>query len=184
MSHARSRSELKKATPKQIRFVQEYLVDLNATQAALRAGYRSRAPGQMGYENLKKPEIVEAIRGAFIQRERRTEVTQDKVVEKLWEIVLRSMQTIPVVDGRGDPVGAYTYHPAAATRALELLGRHLGMWRPIGTEDDPLTVQLRTVQEFDFSQLTDEELREVASQLRGSGRTPAGGGGRRDGGQA
>ena len=116
----------------------------------------------MGYENLRKPEIVEAIRSAFIERERRTEVTQDRVVDKLWEIVLRSMQTTPVVDSRGHPIGAYTYHPAAATRALELLGRHLGMWRPIGSEDDPLTIQLRTVHEFDFSQLTDEELREVA----------------------
>ena len=146
----------KSLTPKQRRFFPEYLVDLNATQAALRAGYSAKTAGQMGYENLKKPEIVEAIRRAFIERERRTEVTQDKVVEKLWEIVLRSMQTVPVVDGRGDPVGAYTYHPAAATRALELLGRHLGMWRPIGTEDDPLTIQLRSVQEFDFSQLTEE----------------------------
>lgn len=48
-------------TPKQERFVSEYLIDLNATQAAIRAGYSVRTAGQVGFENLKKPEIEKAI---------------------------------------------------------------------------------------------------------------------------
>lgn len=50
-------------TPKQERFVAEYLVDLNATQAAIRAGYPARSAGSVGFENLKKPEIAAAISG-------------------------------------------------------------------------------------------------------------------------
>lgn len=48
-------------TGKQERFVAEYLIDLNATQAAIRAGYSPKVAGQQGFENLKKPEIAEAI---------------------------------------------------------------------------------------------------------------------------
>lgn len=48
-------------TDKQTRFVQEYCVDFNATQAAIRAGYSEKTAGQMGHENLKKPEIKQAI---------------------------------------------------------------------------------------------------------------------------
>ena len=152
-----------KFNSRQQRFTSEFPIDLNGTQSAIRAGYSPKTADRTAYKLLRKAEIQQAIRVRFAEREKRTQITQDRVVEKLWEIVLRSMQTIPVVDGRGNPLGEYTYHPGAATRALELLGRHLGMWKPIGSEEDPLTIQLRTVQDFDFSQLTDEELREVAS---------------------
>jgi len=152
-----------KRTHKQQRFVDEFPLDLNATQAALRAGYSPRTSGQIGYENLKKPEIVEAIHAAFIERQRRTEITQDWVVDTLREIVMRSMRIVPALRQNGTPVGDFTFNPTAATRALELLGRHLGMWRPIGTEEDPLTIQLRTVNASALSQLRDDELKEIVS---------------------
>ncbi len=73
-------------TPKQASFVAEYLVDLNATQAAIRAGYSPKTAGQIGDENLKKPEIAAALQEAMKAREQRTEITQDRVLRELARI--------------------------------------------------------------------------------------------------
>ena len=70
-------------TLKQQSFCREYLVDLNATQAAIRAGYSPRTAASIGQENLKKPEIQEAIQGLIEERSRRVEVTSDMVIEEL-----------------------------------------------------------------------------------------------------
>ena len=76
----------KKLTPKQAAFVAEYLVDLNATQAAIRAGYSAKTAGSVGAENLSKPEIAAAIAEAQQKRAERTEITQDKVLARYWQI--------------------------------------------------------------------------------------------------
>ena len=55
-------------TPKQELFVQEYLVDMNATQAAIRAGYSKRSADQQGYENLRKHEIAQKIQQEYEQK--------------------------------------------------------------------------------------------------------------------
>ena len=66
-------------TDKQTVFVQEYLKDMNATQAAIRAGYSEHTAYSIGQENLKKPEIKQAIDTAMNERAERTELTQDYV---------------------------------------------------------------------------------------------------------
>lgn len=73
-------------TAKQQRFVDEYLVDLNATQAAIRAGYSEKTAEVIGYENLRKPQIAIAIEQRMKDRERRTEITQDRVLRELAKI--------------------------------------------------------------------------------------------------
>ena len=70
-------------TEKQARFVSEYLVDLNATEAAKRAGYSEKTAYSIGFENLKKPEIQEEIQDAMDNRAKRTMITQDKVLQEL-----------------------------------------------------------------------------------------------------
>ena len=70
-------------TARQARFVDEYLIDLNATQAAVRAGYSKKTAGQVGFENLKKPEIAAAVQEAQEARSERTEITQDQVLREL-----------------------------------------------------------------------------------------------------
>lgn len=70
-------------TPKQQRFVGEYLVDLNATQAAIRAGYSARTAGKIGSENLSKPEIAAAVSAAQDERAKRTGITADRVLQEL-----------------------------------------------------------------------------------------------------
>jgi len=71
---------------KQRRFVGEYLIDLNATQAAIRAGYSEKTAGQQAFDLLKKPEIQESISTAMKAREERTEITQDRVLRELAKI--------------------------------------------------------------------------------------------------
>lgn len=76
----------RKLNAKQQRFVDEYLIDLNATQAAIRAGYSNKTAGQIGDENLKKPEIQAAVSAAQQARSERTEINQDMVLRKWWDI--------------------------------------------------------------------------------------------------
>ena len=69
-------------TAKQTVFVQEYLVDLNATQAAIRAGYSQRTAGWIGPQLLGKTHVAEAVQSAMAKREERTEITQDMVLRE------------------------------------------------------------------------------------------------------
>ena len=70
----------KKLTKKQQLFVDEYLIDLNATQAAIRAGYSVESARDIGCENLTKPNIQQAIAEKMAERSKRTGVNQDRVV--------------------------------------------------------------------------------------------------------
>lgn len=75
-----------KLTAKQEMFIREYLVDLNATQAAIRAGYSKKTAYAIGEENLRKPEIAEAIQKAMDERAQRTQITADRVLEEYAKI--------------------------------------------------------------------------------------------------
>ena len=71
---------------KQRRFVDEYLIDLNATQAAIRAGYSAKTAEQQGFQLLKKTSVSEAVTSRMKDREKRTEITQDRVLQELAKI--------------------------------------------------------------------------------------------------
>lgn len=123
-----------KLTDKQTAFVREYLVDLNATQAAIRAGYSERTASRIGPQLLGKTWVREAIEKAQAKRARRVEVTQDYVLSNLVEVVERTMQRAPVLDRKGEQVtdeegrAVWTFDAKGANRALELLGKHLGIF--------------------------------------------------------
>lgn len=127
-----------KLTPKQARFVQEYLVDLNATQAAIRAGYSERTAAAIGYENLQKPHIQVAIGEGLENLKKRTEITQEYVLKTIRDTIERCAQAAPVLDKKGKPVmvetpeggttAAYEFDSMAVLRGAELLGRHLKMF--------------------------------------------------------
>jgi phage terminase small subunit len=108
-----------KLTPKQTRFIEEYLVDLNATQAAIRAGYSARTATVIGNENLTKPYIQAAIQIAQLARSERTQITVDKVLEDIELIKLNAMQQ--------EDDGKMINH-AGALKACELQGKHLKMF--------------------------------------------------------
>ena len=92
-----------KLTPKQERFVQEYLIDLNAAQAAIRAGYSAKTARVIGHENLKKPDIAAAIEKARAERAERAKLTGDMVVDELRKIGFASMGDYMKSTPEGDP---------------------------------------------------------------------------------
>ncbi|HEY8383447.1 MAG TPA: terminase small subunit [Microvirga sp.] len=81
-------------TPKQQRFVDEYLVDLNGTQAALRAGYSTRTAASIAHENLTKPEVQTAIVEAQTARAQRVQVTADRVIEEIARIAFADIRNV------------------------------------------------------------------------------------------
>lgn len=90
-------------TGKQKRFVAEYLVDLNATQAAVRAGYSAKTAEVIGYENLRKPQIADAIDQAMAKRAERTEITQDMVLRELMKVAFANGSDFAKVVSRTVP---------------------------------------------------------------------------------
>ena len=74
----------KQLTPRQERFVQEYVSCLNATQAAIQAGYSPHTARQMGYENLTKPYIRSAVARAQSAYSERVSIDRDWLMAQLW----------------------------------------------------------------------------------------------------
>lgn len=100
-------------TPKQARFVTEYLIDLNATQAAVRAGYSVKTAKAIGQENLTKPDIKAVLEAAMSKR---AEKTERGALE-----VLKDIQAVTSAAWKSDDL-------KTALKGLELEGRHLGMF--------------------------------------------------------
>lgn len=100
-------------TPKQQRFVEEYLIDLNATQSAIRAGYSEKTAEQLGYQLLQKTSVLKAIEEAKNQVSKRTELTVDMVVQGL----LKEAQDYAEGSTQSARVSAWAH-----------LGKHLGMF--------------------------------------------------------
>lgn len=165
-------------TKKQKRFVEEYLIDLNATQAAIRAGYSPETAGSIGGENLKKPEISSAISKAMAERSKRTGINQDRVLRELAKIAF--VNAVEVIDPKTAKIrdGALPEDTAAIQsikvkesfsengqmmereirmadklKALELLGKHLGMYQ------NNINVSVESSQKLD----------DIISQLGGEG---------------
>lgn len=156
-------------------FCEEYLVDLNATQAAIRAGYSPKSAGSIGSELLKKPEIRACVEKAMAERSKRTGINADRVLRELGRIAFVNaadvinmgdatlkedaseddtaaiasvkVKIIPGEDGDGVE---REIRLADKLKALELCGKHLGMFREKGSgpavetaEDDPITAALK-----------------------------------------
>ena len=163
-----------KMTAKQQRFCDEYLIDLNATQAAIRAGYAEKRAAEQAYQLLQKTTVQEYIQKRKADRVQRTEITQDMVlrelaniafsnaadyaavVEKDVELTQENGTVMKLYDQDGNPVRYKTVEPVLTSdltedqkralsvikkgrdgfevkpydkvKALELLGKHLGMW--------------------------------------------------------
>lgn len=141
-------------TDKQRRFVEEYLIDLNATQAAIRAGYSIKYADREGYKLVENSRVSKEISKAMAERSRRTGINQDRVIQELARIAfinannvinpedasvrenaneddLACIQSVKVKTSCTDK-GDMTEREVRLNdkiKALELLGRHLGMWK-------------------------------------------------------
>lgn len=155
-----------KLTDKQKRFVEEYLIDLNATQAAIRAGYSEDTAYSQGQRLLKNVEVKAAISEAQNKRAERVNVTQDDVINGLLEVIAISMgkqkiteTELSKADGSIVPVDVEKscFEPHAANKALELLGKHLGMFKDKVEVSGAVTNQ--------NINLSGDEFREIAQEL-------------------
>ena len=160
-----------KLTKKNEVFCEEYLIDLNATQAAIRAGYSVESAGSIGSELLKKPEIRARIETAMAERSKRTGINADRVLRELGRIAFvdpSDMTTAEVkpdatpddraaiagmkvkyvphkdFDENGDPIIEQAIEREVKLcdklKALELCGRHLGMFKEDPDNTAPVTV--------------------------------------------
>lgn len=127
-------------TPKQQRFVEEYLIDRNATQAAIRAGYSQKTAYAIGNENLNKPEIAKAIREAIENLSERTRITQDRVLEEIASNAFKYASDLQESEMKHSSKAKY----------LDMLCKCLGMYDKQDAraaeqevEDDPLTKALK-----------------------------------------
>lgn len=119
-------------TPKQERFVSEYLLDLNATQAAIRAGYSERTANEQGARLLAKVSVAAAIAEAQAARSERTKIDADYVLRQAVKLHERCMQeVVPLTDRKGrqirddDGNPLFVFNAAGAAKALELVGKHV-----------------------------------------------------------
>lgn len=150
-------------TPKQEAFVREYLIDLNATQAAIRAGYSAKTAAEVGYENLRKPQIAEALQAAMDARAAKADITAEYVLTGIREVAERCLERAPVMVGRGedrqqmvDDEGrnVWSFDAAGANKAFELLGKHLKLFTDKVEHSGPDGGAIR----IDMSKLTPEQL--------------------------
>ncbi len=114
-------------TAKQARFVEEYLIDLNATAAAIRAGYSEKTAATIAHENLRKPKIAEAIRVGREKLSERAQITQ--------EDVLAGLQREATNYGKGGSA-------SARVTAWVWIGKHLGMFADRPRKDSPIDLPI------------------------------------------
>ncbi len=149
-----------KLTPKQIKFIDEYLIDLNATQAAIRAGYSKKTAQRIGSENLSKPLIQEEIQKHRNKLQSKCEITQERVLRELAAIAFASgadfakvvtggtfdtVKMIPTDKIPPEKLAAIAGMKMTANgvevklhdkvRALEMLGKYLGLFDGSGGQE-------------------------------------------------
>lgn len=135
-------------TPKQKQFCEEYIIDLNATQAAIRAGYSPKTANRIASENLSKLDIQNYICELKNKRQERIEYTQDDVMKDLLEIKNRCMQAVPVLGMFGQQVkdaegnNIWKFDAKAANQAIDMLAKHVGFYETDNKQKTTNNVQL------------------------------------------
>ncbi|GAQ18022.1 terminase [Oceanobacillus picturae] len=124
-----------KLSAKQELFCQEYIIDLNATQAAIRAGYSEKTARSQGQRLLTKVAITARVNELKEKRAEKLELDAYWVLKRLKDISDRSMQAEPVMEydhesGEMIETGEYQFDSNGANKSTELIGKHIGMFDP------------------------------------------------------
>ena len=168
-----------KLTPKQLKFCNEYLIDLNATQAAIRAGYSEKTANRIGTENLSKLVISNYISELQQKQQKRTEITADMVIKELAKIAFHNTQDFvnggnsileikhidrskvaavskvkTTIKDDGSVISEIAFYDKV--EALEKLGRHLGVFEKDNKQKSALTVEM-----------TSKEAKNISDALEG-----------------
>lgn len=156
-------------TAKQQRFVDEYLIDLNATQAAIRAGYARKAARSIGQENLTKPDIKAYIADRMAEKEAALIADQDEVLKYLTSVMRgQSRSSIVVVESTGDCISAAREMEKSPDekerlKAAELLGKRYGLYsggnkqKANGTQKNNLLAAISSMEEINTDDLPEVE---------------------------
>lgn len=136
-----------KLTPKQQKFCEEYMIDLNATQAAIRAGYSSKGANVTASQLLTKSNISTRVQELKAKRAAKTEITADYVLTGFKEVAERCLQRIPVMewdsvnkqmvqatDEEGKAI--WQFDSGGANKAFEMLGKHIGIFEKDNTQKE------------------------------------------------
>lgn len=120
-------------SPKQKRFVEEYLKDLNATQAAARAGYSEKTAQEQGSRLLSNVMVGKAIQAGMNERSKRTQITADYVLRTIQETIQRCGQAEKVMEFDHSTkemvhTGEWKFEHNGVLKGCELLGRHLKLF--------------------------------------------------------
>lgn len=121
-------------TEKQETFIREYMVDLNATQAAIRAGYSPKTASEQGSRLLSNVKVRTRIDELISARKEKLELDAEWVLNRLMQVANQSMKAEPVMKWDYESrsmveTGEYTFDSSGANKALELIGKHLAMFK-------------------------------------------------------
>lgn len=115
-------------TPKQERFVREYLIDLNGTQAAIRSGYSQQTANEQGSRLLAKGHVQARLKELGGTIAEKLGIDAAYVLGGFKKVAERSLQAEAVLDDEGNPIGEYNFNAPGANKALEMLGKHLRLF--------------------------------------------------------
>ena len=113
---------------KQKQFCEEYIIDLNGTQAAIRAGYSAKTANEQAAQLLAKLSIQEYICELKNKRSERVKYSQDELMRDILEVKNRCMQANPVLDKEGNETGIWKFDSNGANKALDMLAKHVGFY--------------------------------------------------------
>lgn len=158
-------------TAKQQRFVAEYLVDLNATQAATRAGYSARNADKIGSQLLGKTRVSDAVAFAMKARESRTLITQDRVLQELGRIAFFDIRRLYTEDGNLKKPHELDDEAAAVLAGIDTVTTSLG------GDDDAVSLTTKKAKVFDKTAALTLAMRHLGmlkdkTEITGSGGAP------------
>ena len=148
-----------KLKDKHERFCLEYTIDYNGTKAAIRAGYAEKTANRTASDLLSKPDILARVRQLQEEQAKRLSISSDWVLIRLCETLEKCMAVAPVMEWDPDEkckveTGEYVFDSKGALKALELIGKQLGMF------EDKLKLN---------AQVDTGKLDGILKQLRGGG---------------
>jgi len=133
---------------KQKRFCDEYLIDLNGAQAAIRAGHSKKTARSIASENLTKPNIIEYLNKKREKLQEKVDLNHEWVLKNFKKIYEKCMEDIEVTNKDGDLL--YTkFDSAGANKSNEMIGKHLGFFNEdeSGDKTKPLVINIQTTKE-------------------------------------
>lgn len=142
----------KQLPPRQEEFIRQYVIDKNGTQAAIRAGYSEKTANEQASRLLANVNIRQRVDELLAQVNenavKKAELNKDWIIEQLIDNALIAKAAEPVLDAEGNPIGEYKANISASNKALELLGKEIGMFIDKSERGKP----------GDFERLQDDEL--------------------------